>query len=1086
MSKAETSRRPWYVWAGLILITFAVAVGVLWLARKPLAEAAVHRYCGQRDLACSVSIEDLSLSSLKVTDLRVGGAAGAAPLEIETLDAALSWPGLFKPAVTTVIVDRPVIRLAYENGALDWRGLDRLLGSGTGEGAAPRVELGRGEVQIETGAGTVRAAFDLQASWPEAGKATVIFDPADLARGEDALTLNQGRLVLELSDEAISGDLALNLSDVQLGEVRVDAFELAMVLDDPGTRALTWTGELSGFTQPGLASTARLDAEGVLQLRPTAKAGASSLVDAWLEAAQASASASDIRIADAQTSTADLEIDLVAKPNGGFDLAARATANGLVSPTLTGNGVDLSFDGSLGDALFPILGTGDAAIRQAALTPDTRAAFTAGVDSPAPFEAHARVLRQTTNNALAAFSTSARFRFEAESGSQFQITLPDDLTLEATSGLRLDLTAETTRPVLIYQPGRLSLMGLLKVRGGGAPDFAVDVKSLAVSDRAILLDAGGLSLKPWRAGTSVFSADLNRLELKSGADGIHAAGIGEIGVSGDILGFTLAPSRLFGGVEAVRADSGWRVQMLERDCFGLNFGGAAISGEFSLAASVLRLCPEQGRLIRVVNGRPSGILNLGDVSLPFSGRTLSGQLDLSETRISWRGTRDFSAEISADSVSMPMLIADRTLRLDGNAPNASLSSSTSTLLAATLQDTVFSGTLIPANVRVDELIFDASVEDSGLTGLARADSVRIYDLREDPLYQPLVASLTAQFAGTQMQMTGPVRIEGRTPVIADTRLDLDLRTLTGAADLISKPLLFTSGGLQPKHLSDRLRDVMSNARGEVNARGNIAITRAKLSGTGRMDIVGLGFDTLRIGAVDGVAGTVEFENLLNLTTKPGQTVTIARIDPGLPLENGEVTFRLEGGRSAYIEEAIWPFAGGSLSVAPSLWTVGGKTDTITVEASEIELTRLVEVLTLPNIVAEGTISGSFPIELSEGNVYIRDAELEADEKGGTLRYTGAISEQAASADPRVNFAFQALRDFRFKVLKVGVDGNLIGDIVLSLKLLGANPDVLDGAEFDFNISIDSKLAQLIRSGRSAMSTNWLTEAIAEPSGDTPD
>jgi hypothetical protein len=46
------------------------------------------------------------------------------------------------------------------------------------------------------------------------------------------------------------------------------------------------------------------------------------------------------------------------------------------------------------------------------------------------------------------------------------------------------------------------------------------------------------------------------------------------------------------------------------------------------------------------------------------------------------------------------------------------------------------------------------------------------------------------------------------------------------------------------------------------------------------------------------------------------------------------------------------------------------------------------------------------------------------------------------------------------VLKVGVDGDIAGRIVLSLDLLGRNPTVLDGAQFQLGISIDGALMEL--------------------------
>ncbi len=167
-----------------------------------------------------------------------------------------------------------------------------------------------------------------------------------------------------------------------------------------------------------------------------------------------------------------------------------------------------------------------------------------------------------------------------------------------------------------------------------------------------------------------------------------------------------------------------------------------------------------------------------------------------------------------------------------------------------------------------------------------------------------------------------------------------------------------------------------------------------------------------------------------------------------------------------------------MSTGGSDWTIAGTTDTVIIEARALELTEMINVLELPDIDAKGTVSGTFPVEISGPNAYIRNARLTADEQGGTLAYTGGVGEQAAKADERVSMAFQALRDFRFSVLELGVDGNLSGDMLITLRLVGVSPEVLDGAPFAFNIGIDTKLMQLIRTGRSLTSSDWLADITA--------
>ncbi|MBR9834027.1 MAG: hypothetical protein GYB42_02305, partial [Alphaproteobacteria bacterium] len=188
-----------------------------------------------------------------------------------------------------------------------------------------------------------------------------------------------------------------------------------------------------------------------------------------------------------------------------------------------------------------------------------------------------------------------------------------------------------------------------------------------------------------------------------------------------------------------------------------------------------------------------------------------------------------------------------------------------------------------------------------------------------------------------------------------------------------------------------------------------------------------------------------------------------------------------------IEGATWPLAGGTIALQPTEWTIAGRTEELMIDATAIELAELVDVLSLPDMKAEGTISGTFPLTLEGGNVWVRNAFFLADSKGGTLSYTGTAAAQAGLADDRVDAAFTALRNLKFKVLEVGVDGNLIDDITVSARLLGHNPEVYGGAEFDFRISVESKLAQLIRSGQRLAAARWIADAVAvDPDAETDD
>jgi hypothetical protein len=127
---------------------------------------------------------------------------------------------------------------------------------------------------------------------------------------------------------------------------------------------------------------------------------------------------------------------------------------------------------------------------------------------------------------------------------------------------------------------------------------------------------------------------------------------------------------------------------------------------------------------------------------------------------------------------------------------------------------------------------------------------------------------------------------------------------------------------------------------------------------------------------------------------------------------------------------------------------------------------------------DGIVNGDIPVVFSTGSAEIDNAQLKATERGGIIQYEGPTGDAAAQSDPNAKMLFDALKDFRYRVLEVGLDGNITGRLTLSLKLEGRNPEVMAGAEFKLGISIDSALVELLNSAQ-----DWrgqISGSVAKP------
>jgi hypothetical protein len=210
---------------------------------------------------------------------------------------------------------------------------------------------------------------------------------------------------------------------------------------------------------------------------------------------------------------------------------------------------------------------------------------------------------------------------------------------------------------------------------------------------------------------------------------------------------------------------------------------------------------------------------------------------------------------------------------------------------------------------------------------------------------------------------------------------------------------------------------------------------------------------------------------------------------GLPIEKGLIRFQLTGLDSIRLEAAEWPFAGGFIRVQPMDFVFGADSNRVVARAEDWDLTRIVELFKIPDVKIAGTISGDVPLVFSTGSARIDKAVLQASKDGGVIQYSGSTGEAAAAADENAKMLFDALKDFRYKVLKVGLDGDIAGRVVLSLNLQGSNPQVLDSAPFDLNISVDSALVELLDTfSKGDVVANQIIETITggQPPAPLPD
>ncbi len=1074
----------------LVLLLAAMATGALWLFRKPLAEVYLTRWCRDRELACEADITRLDPGGLEMRALAVTSAEGA-PLAARQVRIGWRWARLAGPALHKVTLDGPDLAAAFDGEALSLLGLERAIPDRTGGDAAlPALHIKGGTLSLTTPAGAVTAAIDATLDDTGSGGLDIAVEPVALRRGQDHIRVEVARLHLALDAGDLTGEGELTVPDARLGNLAVETLAASLSIEDgpdDAARRMRWSagaarivaaaGGVEALSVDGLVAIDRFD-----PLNPAALPGS-------LREAQVSLKAERGALADvsARAIGADLALDwqeggvagrLAGRLAGPVSLEARSVS----APA--GRADSLSFTGELAlEGLRDQVLQGALVLEAAALAEAHRDRLLERLPELPGLPGHRDALAAALDAALGDLQAGLQGRIERRPRG-LVASAREPMRLSSASGADILLQPAGDTPWLTVSNGDVVLGGKLAMSGGGLPQLTLDLERAALGPGGLDMRAENIRLRDWTVRARTIGAELDRLELlvSETAAGGAATRIevnGGLSMAGRFGGSELRPTDLFGAASAVQAEGSWRIDTPGNTCLGLASEGLVRPG-LSLGAFATKVCPS-GEPIELAgrDGKATPFFYQA-VSLPYTIGTGGGMLRLGSGEVSWRASPGFEVSLSAATFEQDYAAAGSDLRLSGQDARIDLALGTGPPeLHAVLGPTRLRGSRLPAALSAGGLDLAITGTGAALTGSGHLHAVEITAPGDDPVFEPLLTSQALRISGSTLALEGPVRLASGGELIAHSSLFLSFPGLSGTATLHTPTLVFRPGGLQPTDLSERFRGLLTDARGAARADAEIRIERGRPTVSARVALDALGFQTVALGRVRGVNGTVAFDDFLALSTPPGQSVRIASIDPGITLENGTLTFQLDGAQTIRVEQASWPFAGGQLVMSDEAWTVGGLENRLEVDAEAITLDGLVEALRLPDVTASGVVSGRVPLMFTGTDAIIAGARLQAAAPGGTLRYTGEAGRQAGQVNETAALAFDALRDFRFEVLEIVTNGRLSGDLAVDIRLLGHNPDVLSGAPFAFNLAIEAPFIPLLKSGASLKGTGWLAEAVVQ-------
>jgi hypothetical protein len=336
-------------------------------------------------------------------------------------------------------------------------------------------------------------------------------------------------------------------------------------------------------------------------------------------------------------------------------------------------------------------------------------------------------------------------------------------------------------------------------------------------------------------------------------------------------------------------------------------------------------------------------------------------------------------------------------------------------------------------------------------------------------------ALVAAVEGTpgqdgQLALTGEVRsADGM--IQGNATGSIDLSTGRGKATIDIPAVRFRPSGTQPSAIIPDLAELgISGFDGRIAATVDVAWT-PKLALDVQAGVTNASFDT-DFGRARGASGRFHVVGPAPIRLPPGQTISIDSFDAVAPVENVAMRFSLGGGGSVAVDALTFNLVGADVSVAPfSTGSLARNPARITVTG--LALPRLLAQWPVKDLSATGTMDGEIPLRLDGDKISIDDGHITA--RGpGVISYKGDLS--GVGGDPNMDLLAQAIGNFHYQSLSIGLNGGTGGNTAVQLSIRGSSPDVYDGYPISLNVNLTGALYDIIQT---ALETSRLGDRARE-------
>ena len=206
-----------------------------------------------------------------------------------------------------------------------------------------------------------------------------------------------------------------------------------------------------------------------------------------------------------------------------------------------------------------------------------------------------------------------------------------------------------------------------------------------------------------------------------------------------------------------------------------------------------------------------------------------------------------------------------------------------------------------------------------------------------------------------------------------------------------------------------------------------------------------------------------------VTTKPG-SISIKQIHSGIDVSDilGQVHAVINPFTKAYRVEMnrfSSRLFGGTVRSPEMVFDSTRPQQKLTLHVQGVQVEELVQLEQQQGLQGTGLLDGVIPLTLGKNGIEVNQGHLEARAPGGVIRYHSAEETLGSLSHlgPQMELVIDALENFKYHVLRAGVDYQKDGTLNLRMRLEGKNPDLQHGRPIHVNFNLEENIPSLLKS-----------------------